>query len=415
MRNKNEYLTSILSKILLVGLAFVNSILINRYLGPELRGEYAFILNVANIFTIILGFNIATSYPYLSKKYGKDIFQKFVNIIFFQFLIYIIGIIIFIFYIPDKIIISIILISVVAQFGNQLDFLSIISNVNKRNMILIIAAIFNTLFLTLLFFKTNNNLDYIVLALLLYNLVKIVLFITRNKYFIRKKIGISIPLIEITKFSFFPMVITLFTIFNYSLDVIILKFFVENEQLGLYSVGVTLASMLWIIPDAFKDVLFNRTAKDDSIKAIILSIKINLYLCFIIIIGFVVIGKPFISLVYGIEYAEAYIVSIILFLGTIPMIFFKLINTLYQAIGKQKFSFIILFISVFFNVIMNFLLIPYFGIAGAAISSVLSYAICGIVILISFVRKYSINYKDIFFFNKSEKNMITKIISKSKN
>lgn len=412
MKRNNEYIVSILSKIILVGLSFTNSIIINRYLGPELRGEYAFILNVSNIITIILGFNVASSYPYFSKKYGVSIIKKFINIIFIQTGIYVFAAIIFSLFLQNDLLMSILVISIILQFSNQLDFMSIITNVNKRNIIMIISAFINTAILFYLFFNTKSSLDYIIGALLLFNVIKILFYIINNKFIPAKKLETSLPLLDVFKFSFFPMIISLFTIFNYNIDVVILKLFVDNREIGLYSAAVTLASTLWIIPDAFKDVLFNKTAKNDSIKAIILSIKVNVYISLLVILGFVFIGKAFISLVYGVEYLDAFYVSVVLLIGTIPMIFFKMINTLYQAIGKQKYSFYILFISVLLNVIINFLIIPILGILGAAISSVLSYMICGIIMLLSFNKKYNVTFKDIFLIDSYEKNIIKRIIFK---
>jgi O-antigen/teichoic acid export membrane protein len=410
LKNNNEYIVSLLSKIIFVGLSFTNSIIINRYLGPELRGEYAYILNLSNILTIVIGFNIASSYPYFSKKYGTNIIQKFINILFFQTGIYSICAIIFSLFLQDELVISLIVISIIGQFSNQLDFLSIITNVNKRNIIIIISAFIYSSILIFIFFNTENSLEYIIGVLLIYNLIKIFLYICKNKFIPSKNLSTSIPLSEVLKFSSFPMIISLLSIFNYNIDVVILKLFVDNGEIGIYSVGVTLASMLWIIPDAFKDVLFNKTAKSDSIKAINFSIKINVYISLIVIIGFVIIGKTFITLVYGVDYIDAFNVTVVLLIGTVPMIFFKMVNTLYQAIGKQKFSFYILFISVMINVIVTFLIVPLLGIMGAAISSVISYLICGIIMLISFINKYDLRFKDIFLLDSIEKNKIKSVI-----
>lgn len=410
---KNEYIISIISKLVLISLSFLNSILINRYLGVELRGEYAFIVNTSNIFTIIIGFNIASAYPYFRKNYGDNIVKRFVNIIFLQTGLYLLGTIILSFFIQKDIVIYIIALCVTLQFSNQLDFISIILDVNKRNKIMIASAITNTSILLLFYFLIDVKLIYIISSLVLYNALRVMLYIHGYKLWPSRIERSTLSFIKIIKYSSFSMIISLFTIFNYNIDVIILKMYVDNRDIGLYSVGVTLATMMWIIPDAFKDVLFNKTAKNDSIKAIILSIKVNIYISLLIIIGFVFFGKYFISVFYGIEYSDAYYVSTILLLGTIPMIFFKLINTLYQAIGKQKYSFIILLCSVLINVIVSFLIIPLVGIIGAAVATVGSYMVCGIIMFLSFAKKYRIDLKSIVFFSSNEINIIKKVIFKS--
>lgn len=68
------------------------------------------------------------------------------------------------------------------------------------------------------------------------------------------------------------------------------------------------------------------------------------------------------------------------------MIFYKIINTLYISIGEQKISCFILFISTVINIILNFIMIPIWGGIGAALSSVFSYAVCGVFLCTNFVR-----------------------------
>ena len=46
--------SSLIIKIIAVMLSFINTIIINRFLGVELRGEYTFILNSANLVHLIL-------------------------------------------------------------------------------------------------------------------------------------------------------------------------------------------------------------------------------------------------------------------------------------------------------------------------------------------------------------------------
>ncbi|QHT48021.1 oligosaccharide flippase family protein [Bacillus sp. SB49] len=405
MRRDNEFLVSIISKITLVLLSFVNTIVINRYLGAELRGDYAFILNISNIITIIIGFNIASSYPFFSRKTGSNLIRNYINILFVQISIYAIAILVIYCFFDNKLLVSVIIISIIIQFSNQLDFLSIILNVNKRNRIVIIASIINTISLIYLSFSFESKVQYVLFVLLAYNILKIFLFLISNKL-IPGKNTFKLSTKEVLKFSFFPMIISLFTIFNYNIDVVILKLFVGSKEVGIYSVGVTLASMLWIIPDAFKDVLFNRTAKSDSIYLVKLSIKINIYICIVVILFFFLIGQLFIDFIYGVQYSSSYNVSLILLIGTIPMIFFKMINTLYQSIGAQKFSFYILLISVILNVILNVILIPYMGILGAAISSVISYLLSGIIMLASFMKRYKIRLDEIFIFQAYEKDIL---------
>ena len=80
------------------------------------------------------------------------------------------------------------------------------------------------------------------------------------------------------------MLMQLMITLNYNLDVILLKRLTNNlTYVGLYSVAINLGNMLWLIPDAFRDVVFNKTAVEDSVKEIVNLIKVNILIAITII------------------------------------------------------------------------------------------------------------------------------------
>ncbi|GGG07685.1 flippase [Paenibacillus aceti] len=408
----NEYFVAIMTKFILVFLSMITSVLLNRYLGPSLKGEYSYILNIVGILALILNLGIGQSYTFFKKKNGDSASQEFVNIFYFQLILYIVLLLIINVFYKERILNFILIISILSQFNMQISFMSLVANVNKRNYITIVSMAIYAFFLLIIYLFTNNNLEIIIYIYIIKIVLESLLFITSNKlYPYSLKINFYFML-DILKFSLFPMVTSLLIVLNYSVDTIILKQFVDYSDIGIYSVGVTLAGIVWLIPDAFKDVLFNKTAKDNSLKDIVFGIKFNIYLSIIIIIGFSLLGKDFLYLMYGKEYIASYSVTLLLFVGCIPMIFFKILNTLYISNGNQKISFFILIAAVIANVIGNYILIPFMGISGAAISSIISYSVSGIILLLSFIKRYNIAIKEIVLFNENEMKKIKSIILK---
>ena len=210
--------------------------------------------------------------------------------------------------------------------------------------------------------------------------------------------------------GFISMITLLLTTLNYNIDIIILRNLSSSSSLGLYSIGISLANMLWVIPDAFKDVLMNKTSKEDSIGDIIFSLKSNILISLIITLGFILLGKLFITIVYGPEFLDSYITTIILFFGSISMIFHKIISPLLYSKGYQKKLCIIFLSAVFLNIVMNYILIPKFDIIGAAVASVFSYLLAGISILLIFSKMYKLKIKEIIFINRKELLKIKKMI-----
>lgn len=70
---------------------------------------------------------------------------------------------------------------------------------------------------------------------------------------------------------------------------------IPDTEIGFYSLGVSLSEYGWLIPDAFREVLFSRTAKDDAIEEVTMSMKVNFYLTLLMILGILLLGRPVIG------------------------------------------------------------------------------------------------------------------------
>ena len=85
--NKKIYLTAIVSKLSIVFLGIVTSALINRHLGVFLKGEYAYIINIVSILTILFSFGLSQTYSTYKRNYKEDLlgflFLWFKQVLFF--------------------------------------------------------------------------------------------------------------------------------------------------------------------------------------------------------------------------------------------------------------------------------------------------------------------------------------------
>jgi Na+-driven multidrug efflux pump len=58
-------------------------------------------------------------------------------------------------------------------------------------------------------------------------------------------------------------------------------------------------------------------------------------------------------------------------------------------------------------------MIPLYGKTGAAISTVISYTICGMILFIDFIKMYKLQWKDFIFIKKSDISFVTKKLKKA--
>ena len=197
---------------------------------------------------------------------------------------------------------------------------------------------------------------------------------------------------------------------NYRVDVIMLNGRVPDAAIGVYSIGVTVAERVWMIPDAMKGVMLSNLTKGKDANETAFVIRLCNTGCLILILGIIALGRPFITWVFGAEYQGAYQITLLLLLGVFSMIYYKAIANYNIAMGKQTISFVLLSVSVLSNIIANFILIPVWGIYGAGIASVISYTVCGILFVITFCRDTKIEFMNMLLIRRSDlakaKNML---------
>ena len=120
------------------------------------------------------------------------------------------------------------------------------------------------------------------------------------------------------------------------------------------------------------------------------------------VIFIVLIGKPLIWLMYGEEYLGSYGATVIIVMGGIGMVFYKMIYSYNVIHNRRVENLVLLVISAIINIITNAILIPLWGINGAALASLISYLCCGIMFIVSFVKLTKLPVRSLFFLQKSD-------------
>ena len=180
----------------------------------------------------------------------------------------------------------------------------------------------------------------------------------------------------------------------------------NNARLGIYSIGVNLAELVFLIPKsittALSGKLYNLSIDSDNRKTITtLTIKYTLYVAILlVIIGFFM--TPLVPIVYGEDFVESIPVIQILFIGVIFASIGKVSPGYFFTKGVPKVHLVITLLTLIFNIILNIFLIPIYGINGAAIASTIAYFIYGIVYILYFVYAEGFNMKKLLLIDKND-------------
>lgn len=188
---------------------------------------------------------------------------------------------------------------------------------------------------------------------------------------------------------------------NLRMDQLVLISFNSASALGVYNIAVKLVELVWLVPDAIGPVLFNRIAKQEQstkslaliarLHRLLLSISLIL-LIFMTLISYYVIIPFFL----GSDYTAMMIPFVLLIPGSLFLISSKIITKLFSATGQVKWTSQISIIGALVSIVGYFLLIPMWGMQGAAIASTVGYFCLSVAGWILLVKNYSIHLFDFF-------------------
>lgn len=191
-----------------------------------------------------------------------------------------------------------------------------------------------------------------------------------------------------------PLALTGITfLFVSKTDKVMLGYFLSSEDVGIYTPAVLIASLLEFFNSAFK-YRFLPTASEffsrndmSGLKPLFKSTsKWSFFVVYPVFLFILVFPKEILTLLYGGEYARGYLALIVLSLGIAVNDFSGTSANILVAGGRTKLNLCCEIVAAVTNIVLNVLLIPLYGIVGAAIATGTSYVARNIASL-SFVYR----------------------------
>ncbi len=415
---QNEYIYSILTRFLTIAIGIVQSVLVARYLGTELKGINAYVGSITSVGSIIITFGMHQAYPYFRKKYGKEkIYRDYVSLIMLLYSCYLAIGIALAFTLPVSLEIKAVFILIpLLGYSNIVSYVTLIERPNLRNTWWTAISIFDIIYVALLWIFIKRSVFWAISILLFQDLCKCVIYTVLLKVKPRFHKGLFPLLIDLAKFGFFPMLALLMTTLNYRIDVLMLRQYniITDSMIGIYSLGLSLSDKIVLIPDTLKGVLVSKLAKgaDDYEVAKVsrLGFWASVFLCILIFI----FGQWAINLLYGAEFSGAYPVVLITSFGALAISYFKLIAQYNIIHKKQILNVAMLSVAIVVDVVLNLAFIPVWGIEGAALATSIGNLVCGVVFIAYFCRRAHISAADMILIRRSDLAMLKSIFKKKK-
>lgn len=200
---------------------------------------------------------------------------------------------------------------------------------------------------------------------------------------------------EMLGFSVFVFIGSIVDMLFWSTDKVILGMLSGSVAVAVYNVGSTFNNMVMNLSTSISGVLTPRVTgmviketKTEELTELFIRVgRLQFVIIALIVSGFTVFGKAFINLWAGVDYADAYWVAILtMFPLCVPLIQNTGL-TIITAQNKHQFRSIVYLIIAIINVVSTYLIVPYYGILGAAICSGVAYILGQGVIMNTYYYK----------------------------
>ncbi|MBS3108011.1 flippase [Candidatus Woesearchaeota archaeon] len=169
-------------------------------------------------------------------------------------------------------------------------------------------------------------------------------------------------------------------------DSVMIGYYVPVRFVGIYNSAVPVASLILLFMMSFNliflpilSTLYGQ-GKIDEAKKVYLAVNKWVFTATLpILASFILFATPIIRIIFGEAYLEAATVLIILSIGYFIGSFVTPIYNLFNMVERTKINLSIGFIATVINISLNWLLIPRYGISGAAIATATSFLIWNLI------------------------------------
>jgi O-antigen/teichoic acid export membrane protein len=195
------------------------------------------------------------------------------------------------------------------------------------------------------------------------------------------------------RFAFPAYSATLMSYLNYRVDQFIIAIILPPEQLGFYVIAVALAERLWLLTGAVGNALLphltNSKQRDPALSAVVAR-HVLVWTCAGCVFVFY-FADTLVVLLYTSSFAQAVAPLRWLLPGIFVATSGKVL--LGELLARKKVSLLVWMTSVaaIVNAVGNVLLIPSMGISGAALASTISYTILSLMITACYLKETAVS------------------------
>lgn len=379
------------SQVAGIFLGLIANILLARSLGPTGKGYYDLVIGTAGLLVTFLGFSLASGVFYYASKealHYRRLYGVLSLVVLAQSLVTLAGLYVLQhFTVADWLLpaenrrAAIWLISLsmlVQQLGRFAQMLlggkARFQSVSLKNIIMQVVA---TGLLAGLFMAGVTLPAYFILASLIAAVVNLLLCLYEvwglpllsDRIFLKGAMIYSLPLALGNFLQFL----------NYRLDIFIVNNYHGLYTVGVYTLAVGLAQLIWLVPNNLATLVLNKAAASkegqwQSAQVALLS-RLSFGFSLVAGVGIAIVGPSVIGPLYGERFHASIIPLLLLLPGIVLFSVTIILSGQLAGIGKQIYTTLVAGIAFLCTLLLDLLLIPRWGANGAAVASTCAYTL----------------------------------------
>jgi len=185
---------------------------------------------------------------------------------------------------------------------------------------------------------------------------------------------------ELLSFNVYNTLFILITISLYNIDILLLQPIAGSEETGFYKAALVIAEFLWLVPQAIQVVFIHSASErwsrgefEEISEMASVATRFTLAFTLLLVIGLAALATEFMTLYFGAEFIEAVTPMLLLLPGVLGFALARPMYAIGQGKGELRILIIATGLAAVINLVLNIVLIPRYGMAGAAIATSIGY------------------------------------------
>lgn len=182
------------------------------------------------------------------------------------------------------------------------------------------------------------------------------------------------------------------------LDILMLQYLRGAEATGYYSIAAAMGNMVYMLPVVIGTILFPRLAAEADVRvrwrrALRAALGVGVALV-PGLVGLALLARPLVSALYGVAFAPAVPPFLWLAPGLVFLSLSTVLGTVMGASGMPAYAIVPSLVAAALNVALNLVLIPRMGATGAALASTITY-FCLLVLTVALTVGITLRHGDV--------------------